>query len=114
MNYSRISKSAGWSLIIAAVLVDLTQFFVTFLALIPFIGFVLVFAVNIIISACAFIIFGIWFSHLGLSLLESRRALGTLGTILGETVPFVNSMLWWTCLITYIVISEWRKPEGQA
>ncbi len=112
MNYSRISKTTGIALIVAATLVDLAQFFATFLALIPFIGFVIVFAANTLISVCALIFFGICFSHVGVSLLDSRRALGTLGTILGEAVPFINSMLWWTCLVSYIVITEWRKPEG--
>src|SRR4051812_2786605 len=101
MNTPRISKSTGAIMIAFAALFDLIQFFVNFLAIIPVIGIVLVAILGPFISFIASISFGIWCSHLGVSLLDSKRSLGFLGTIVGEFVPVIDSAPFWTCLIAY-------------
>jgi hypothetical protein len=104
MDAPRIDRATGITMIVVAVVFDTAQFFMTF---IPFIGWIL----SSFISIFATFTFGIWCSHLKMSLLDSKRALGFLGTLVGETVPFINGMWWWTILITYTVLSEWGRKS---
>lgn len=88
-------------MITVAVIIDVTQFFLT---LIPFLGWFLEFCLGIF----AWVLFSIWCSHYGVSLYSSKRALGTIGTIVAEVVPFIDAAPWWTINIAYTVTSEWR------
>lgn len=109
MDGPRISKSTGGIMIACAVFVDLAQFLITLLAAIPLVGIIIVAVINPIISFAASMIFGIWCSHLGMSLMNGKRVLGFLGTLGAEVIPFIDSFPWWTCLIAYTVITEWRR-----
>lgn len=104
MNTGRISSATGWFMIACAALVDGIQFL---LVLIPFIGWVLGWFLTII----AAFLFGIWFSHHGVSMMSPKRILGFGGTLLGEILPFINGAPFWTSLVVYTVINEWRSPE---
>jgi len=113
MNGPRISSTTAGAMIVLAVIIDVLQLGVSALVLIPFIGFVLAMLLGPFISFIAAVIFGIWFSSCGLSLLQERRTLGFLGTILGEIVPFLGAIPWWTFFISFTVISE-RLKSGKA
>ncbi len=104
MSTERISKSTGTWMIICAAVIDFVQFL---LVLIPFIGWLF----GMFISVIASFLFGIWFSHYGVSLMSSKRVLGFLGTILGEWIPFIGAAPLWSCLVAFTVITEWRTPE---
>lgn len=109
MNPSRISREVGIMMIVVAFVIDCIQALVTLLAAVPFIGFAIVAAVNFLISFVTAMLFGIWCSHMGVSLLSAKRSLGFLSTIVGESIPFVDGMFWWTIFISYTVITEWRR-----
>jgi len=105
MNTERVGSVTGKFMIAIAVLVDITQFL---LVLIPFVGWLL----GMVLSIVASFLFGIWFSHHGVSLMSSKRVLGFLGTMVGEWIPFISAAPFWTCLVAFTVIQEWRLPKG--
>ena len=107
-NYSRISKATGVILIAVAGLIDGLQFLVSLLGFVPFVGFAIVAIVNPLISFLAFMLFGIWFSHLNVSQMSPERALGTLATLLFEVVPIFDALPLWAARIAYTVIAEWK------
>lgn len=102
MNERKVGLGAAALLILVAGAIDLFQFLIT---LIPFVGWL----ITPIISICAAIIFGFWFSYLGIPMLDPKRVLGTLGTMLGEMVPIINAFPMWTARVTYTIINE-RTP----
>ena len=104
MSTQRIGPTTGKLMIAVAVAVDLVQFL---LVLIPFIGWLF----GMMISVIASFLFGIWFSHHGVSLMSSKRVLGFLGTMLGEWIPFIGGVPLWSCLVAFTVIQEWRSSE---
>ena len=102
MNTSRISLATGALMIALAVLIDFAQFVLD----IAIVGFIL----DSFITVIAAFIFGIWFSHVGVSLMHPKRVLGFLGTILGELIPGIDAIPFWTFNIATTVIREWRSP----
>ncbi|PIR84180.1 hypothetical protein COU18_00285 [Candidatus Kaiserbacteria bacterium CG10_big_fil_rev_8_21_14_0_10_51_14] len=104
MNTSKISGGTGGVMICFAMVVDGMQGLIT---LIPFIGFL----IAPVMSIFAALLFGIWFSHNDVSMMDPKRVLGFGGTILGEVMPIVNVIPFWTGNITYTVIQEWRRPS---
>jgi hypothetical protein len=103
MNTSRISLVGGGLMIAFAGLVDFIQFLFTF---IPFIGMFLSSMVTFVVA----LIFGIWFSHNEMSMMDPKRILRFLGTMLGEFTPGINAVPIWTGSVSYTVIQEWRTP----
>lgn len=105
MNTERISSATGKFMIAIAAVIDGIQFL---LVLIPFIGWF----ISSIMSIVAAFLFGIWFSHLHVGLMRPQRILGFGGAILGEILPFIGGGVpFWTSLVAYNVIREWRSPE---
>jgi len=102
MNTSRVSLFGGGLMMAVAGLFDGIQFL---LALIPFIGIFL----SSVVTVVAALVFGIWFSHNDMSIMDPKRALRFLGTMLGEFIPGVNAIPIWTSSVTYTVIQEWRR-----
>ena len=96
-------------MIVCAALVDILQILVSTLVTIPLIGFAIVFTINPLITFVASMVFGIWGSHLGMSLLSPKRALGFSGTILLELIPIFDDLPGWTVYIAYTVFREWRR-----
>lgn len=91
-------------MIACAALIDFMQFL---LALIPFIGGFL----GMFLSVISMFLFGIWFSHEDVSLMSSKRVMGFLSTIVGEAIPYVDAIPFWTGLVSFTVINEWRRPD---
>ena len=89
-------------MIAAAVLVDLAQFGLD----IAIIGFI----VDTVISAVIGVIFGMWFSHHGVHMVK-KNPLGFWSVLAGELIPFINSAPFWTCLVAYTVVNEWRSAS---
>lgn len=83
-------------MIAIALLIDGIQFLLTLI----FIGFL----VNPFISICATMLFGIWLSHLGVSMMAPKRVGRFLGTIVGETV--FGTLPIWTFSIVFTVIES--------
>lgn len=97
----------GGLLIAVAFLVDVVQGLLTY----AIIGFFL----DTFISIFASVAFGISFSHYGVSLMDDRRVARFLATIVGEMIPGLNVVLWWTALVSYTVYEEWKsKPQSDA
>jgi len=92
-----IGSGAAFMMIAVALLIDGIQFLLT---LIYFIGLI----INPFISICATMIFGIWLSHLGVSMMAPKRVGRFLGTIVGETV--LGSIPIWTFSIVLTVIES--------
>lgn len=86
-------------MMVVAGTIDFFQFLLTF---VPFVGWL----VTPIVSICAALLFGIWFSHLGISMLDPKRMLGTFGTMLGEMTPIINASPMWTARVAYTIITE--------
>ncbi len=103
MNTERISITGGATMIMFAVATDILQF----LLMIPLVGLIL----NTFISIVAAMGFGLAFSHYDTSLMSHERVLGFGGTIVGEVVPVVDGIPFWTFLVARTVITEWRRPE---
>ena len=103
MNTERISLAGGGTMILFAVATDVVQF----LLMIPLIGLLL----NSFISIVAAMGFGLAFSHYDMSLMSPDRVLGFGATIVGEVVPAVDAIPFWTFLVARTVVSEWRRPE---
>lgn len=100
-----IGWGQGIAMIAVAALIDLLQFFLTFLL----IGLV----VNFFISIVALLIFYGWFSVNGVSFLAGKRAFTRLMTFsagfLGELIPLINAMPLWTASITMTVLQSRRR-----
>jgi len=103
MIESRISKSAAIMLISTAVFIDILEFVLD----IMLVGF----AVDSVIDVFATFLFGIWFSHYGVSLMK-KNPLGYLGTAIAEFIPFINSAPWWTIYVWYTIKKE-RMSEAE-
>ena len=99
---SKISRSTGILMITVAAVIDFSQFILT---LIPFVGWIL----SPLVSFCTWLLFGIWFHHLGVSLFDTNRILGTVGAMIGEAAPFINAFPWWTARVFVAITSEWRR-----
>ncbi|MDO8576443.1 MAG: hypothetical protein Q7R90_03950 [bacterium] len=104
MNTEKISLAAGGTLIASAVVFDIIQF----LLVLPWIGLL----VNSIISIFAAMFFGMSFSHYDMSIMSPERFLGFGGTMVGEVIPGVDIIPFWTVFVARTVIHEWRSPRG--
>lgn len=110
MDTPRISKPVGVAMIVIVFILDSIQLVAGFiLLLIPLIGIVLATVCGWMVSVFTAFLFGIWFSHYNVSLLDSKRAWGLLLTLIGEFAPGANAGYWWTWLVFYTVLKEWRK-----
>ena len=88
-----IGTASGVLMIAVAAVIDGIQFLLTLIL----IGFL----VNPIISLVATMLFGIWLSHNGVSMMAPKYAARFLLTILGETV--FGTLPIWTFSIAFIV-----------
>ena len=102
---SKISRATGVLMIAIAAVIDFVQFLLTF---VPIVGWV----ASSLLSICTWLLFGIWFSHLHVSLFNPERILGTGGAMLGEALPFFNGFPWWTFRIAVAVKYEWLKESA--
>ena len=102
---SKISRATGVLMISIAAVIDFVQFLLTF---VPIVGWV----ASSLLSICTWLLFGMWFSHLNVSLFDSQRILGTGGAMLGEALPFFNGFPWWTFRIVVAVKYEWWKESA--
>lgn len=105
MSTRRVSTIAATALIAVAILVDGLQFLITLFALLPIVGPVLSFALGLVVSILAMFLFGIWFSHLNVSL-TSRYPLGFIVTIVLELVPVVSTSPAWTWFVVKTIVQE--------
>lgn len=65
------------------------------------------------ITACAGIMFALWFSHHGITMMDPKRALAYGATLLGEVIPPFNMLPIWTlsvCL-TLFFVNKSREEE---
>jgi len=111
MSKRPLGMIAASGLIAAAVITDILQSLVDLLVFIPAVGIILSFVLGVIIDISAMIIFGMWFSILGVSLV-GRYPLGFLGTSILEIIPLLNILPGWTMFVTLIIIEERIKGRS--
>jgi len=90
---AHIGAMSGWAMIATAVLIDSVQFFLSIII----IGLV----INPVISFVAMLLFGLWLSHNGLSVLSPKYAARFLFTFIGEVA--LGFLPIWTVTIVFIV-----------
>jgi hypothetical protein len=91
-----IDAGTGRMMIAAAVVVDIFAY----LAGLGFLDF--------IIDIPAAMIFGMWFSHYGVSVVQ-KRPLGFFGTVLAKFIPFIDLIPFWT----YFVVTTIRQSRTE-
>lgn len=98
---SKLSIIEGVILVSIAGAIDLLQFFVSFLSLIPIVPF-LGLILNKIIAVIAYIFFSLWFLMRGLGVIKLT------GGFIGELVPipFVSALPFWTGVVLWTVIKD--------
>lgn len=99
MNESRISTTAATMLLSFAVFIDALQFILELML----VGLLL----DSVIDIFATFIFGIWFSHYGVSLMK-KNPLGFLGTSIAKFIPFTEMFPLWTLYVWLTIRSERR------
>lgn len=104
-------------LVSAALLIDLLQFLVSFLHVVPWIGNAIAFVVGTFLSFVAYISFGVWFALLGINYFAGKRAALKILTILAtfgiELVPLLNMFPAITAgVITMIIVSRMEDAAG--
>lgn len=90
-------KKIGAGAFIIAGIADGFQFLVNFLIFIPFIGIIIAAMVSFVITLGTFLIFGIFFGY------------WFPVTLLGEVVPIINGLPFWTARVIYQAAKE-RVP----
>ncbi|MBI2030835.1 hypothetical protein HYT05_04395 [Candidatus Kaiserbacteria bacterium] len=105
MSARRVSTIAATALITVAILIDGLQFLITLFALLPAIGPVLSFTLGFVVSVLSIFLYGIWFSHLNVSL-TTRYPLGFLATIVLEFIPVVSTSPGWTWFVVKTIAQE--------
>lgn len=96
-----IGIGTAFMMVIVALIIDGIQALLTFIL----IGFL----VNPVISVCAAMVFGIWFSHHGMSMMSPKNIAPFLGTMLGEFTPVINAFPVWTGFVIFKVIRSKAK-----
>lgn len=86
-----------------AVFIDFSQFILGLM----FVGL----AIDSIIDIFATLLFSIWFSHHGTSLIK-KSPLGFFGTIIGEFIPFVDMAPLWSFYVWRTIRTE-RKEAAK-
>lgn len=100
--------SFGLGLVLAqlAILFDVIQWFVSFTALIPLAGIVVVFILNGAVNAIALFVFALVLSYSGFSVLSLRRGGSLIGTTLIESIPGVNILPAWSLWTTIFILTN--------
>lgn len=99
----KISNTTFGLMIVVAVFVDLIQLL---LNLIPVIGWIIIWGVNIL----AWMTFYVWFKTKGVSLSKPTRILGFLGSFFIELIPIIN-VLPASTLMVVLTVSSSRAEE---
>ncbi len=105
MSKQRVGTVAATVLIIVAILIDGLQFLITLFALLPIVGPIMSIALGFVVSVLSIFLFGIWFSHLDVSL-TTRYPLGFLATIILEFIPVVSTSPGWTWFVVKTIAQE--------
>ena len=93
-----ISNGSAFFMIAVALLIDGLQILLDLVL----IGFLL----DPLLDILATIIFAIWFSHHGQSVMSAKRAGGFLVTVVAELVPGFDAIPMWTFFVAYTVIKS--------
>jgi hypothetical protein len=105
MTPRRIGKGTAFALITAALFIDGVQFLIGLLALIPAVGFIIAFAFSVVVSVLAIFLFAIWFSHIGVSVMN-KYPLSFLGVLILEQVPIISTVPGWTWFVVKTIAQE--------
>jgi len=105
----QIDGITAGAMVVIAGLFDGAQMLVTLLAFIPFLGPAIVIIVNPFIDFVASIVFGIWFKHFDIGLLESERVFGFVLTFFAEAIPGFDFFPWWVIFVIFTIRRERRR-----
>lgn len=112
INFWTTSLLVGFALII-----DLVQFLVSFLHVIPWAGNAVAFVVGTFLSFVAYISLGVWFALLGINYFSGKRAALKILTLLAtfgiELIPLLNAIPAITAgVVTMIIVSRIEDAAG--
>jgi|GEM_PF-5131395 len=108
-----ISLGANIALQTCALIIDGLQVVVSLLSLLPFVGFVLSYVLGVTLNILAFLLFGFWFSVLGVCIFRSYP-LHFIVAIILENVPLFNFVPGWWGFVSYIIDRENAKASGSS
>jgi hypothetical protein len=113
----RINSWTGGLLVGFALIIDLVQFLVSFLHVIPWAGNAVAFVVGTFLSFFAYISLGVWFALLGINYFSGKRAALKVLTLLAtfgiELIPLLNAIPAVTAgVVTMIIVSRIEDAAG--
>jgi len=100
-----LSKTTGTLMIIVALIIDLLQFVLNFLHLIPLVGNAIAFLASSFLTILAWVTFYIWFKIKGIDFVSSKRKLAFGGVSIVESIPVLSSLPAWTLLVIIIIVT---------
>jgi hypothetical protein len=101
------------AMIFMAVILDIIQFFISF---IPFIGFIIAPCIGII----AAVFFGLWFAAMGVNYFGGKKAhlkiIAIMGASVSEIIPLFDMLPAITCSVLVIIFAVWleARPDKKA
>lgn len=102
----KLSHDTVYLMIVTAVCIDAMQFFLGITGIGAFFTPALTFFASVL--------FGVWFSHHDLSLLDPKRVLAFFATIIGETFPPFNALPVWTFSIVLTILLANKPKESES
>lgn len=111
MSQKPLSLTTAFLLIFIAALTDGLQVLTGLLIIIPFGGPVLAFVSGLIITIFASLLFGFWFSLLGISLFN-KHPLAFIITLALEYTPGIGLIPSWTVFVVRTLYAEHRASRA--
>lgn len=113
----RVGNFNAGLLIGFAVLCDLTQFVLSFLHVIPYVGNAIAFVLVLYVTIVAYLVLGIWFAICGVNYFTGNKAALKVLTLLAsigiELIPIVDSLPAITAgVITMVIVSRIEDAAG--
>lgn len=102
----RISKPTAAIMVSTALFFDLIGLLLNF---IPFIGWIIIWILNVIIWLILFF----WFKIKGVKY-SSKRALNLGGGLLLEMIPILDALPAWTLAVILMIRSSWKEDKESA
>lgn len=105
-------------LVAVAIMFDALQFLLSFLFVLPAVGWAIALAIPFFITLLAAIVFGLWFKLEKVSFLKGKRAVAKIvgggGALVAETVPLIDDLPLITGGVLNIIINSRIEDAEQA
>lgn len=110
---TKITGIMAAMLITVAVIFDGVQFVAEWLNVIPILGTIAAQVITKGIDIVAILGFYIWLKSLNVSFADPKRAIRFFGAFLGELIPILDALPFWTIGIFFTVASVWAEEWAQ-